>query len=122
MILSVMQSCRDNYPILYVFIQENLSRMPDKYAEWSPQMRDSNREFEKIFIKVIQDGIDQGTIRVTGSAATIAYGVLGMLGWTYRWFNPETSHASAEEIAETFADMVLLGLQRGRRPAKRRPR
>ena len=119
MITSVMQSYRDNYPILYVFIQENLSRMPEKYAEWSRQMRDSNREFEKIFIEVIQEGIDEGSIRNTGSATTIAYGVLGMLGWTYRWFNPDTTHASADEIGETFADTLLLGLRTGRRPPRK---
>lgn len=119
MIISVMQSYRDNYPILYVFVQENLTRMPEKYSEWSREMRRSNREFENIFIEVIEQGIEQGTIRDTGSPTTIAYGVLGMVGWTYRWFNPETSQSTAEEIATTFADTVLYGLQTGRRPAKR---
>lgn len=117
MVMSLMHSYDENYPMLYVFVQENLSRMPEKYAEWSRQMRDSNREFEKIFVDVIQQGIDDGSIRATGAATTIAYGVLGMVGWTYRWFNPETSHADASTIAATFADTLLFGLQTGRRPA-----
>lgn len=119
MIISVMQSYSENYPILYVFVQENLSRMPEKYAKWSQEMRESNREFEQIFVEVIEEGIREGSIRDTGSPTTIAYGVLGMLGWSYRWFNPETSKYSAEEIATTFADSLLYGLQTGRRPTKR---
>jgi hypothetical protein len=35
---------------------------------------------------------------------------MGMLGWTNRWFNPDESAASAQEIASAFADTVLLGL------------
>lgn len=119
MMISVMQSYGDNYPMLYVFVQENLSRMPEKYAKWSREMRDSNREFEQIFVEVIAEGMREGTIRDTGSPTIVAYGLLGMLGWSYRWFNPETSKATAEEIATTFADSLLLGLQTGRRPAKR---
>ena len=111
MIISVMKSYSDNYPILYVFVQEHLSRMPDKYGKWSREMRDSNREFEKIFVEVIEEGMAQGTIRAVGSPVTVAYGVLGMLGWTYRWYNPATATATAEEIGTTFADSVLYGLQ-----------
>lgn len=113
MIISVMQSYRDNYPILYVFVQEHLSRMPEKYAKWSQEMRSSNREFEEIFVEVIEQGIAQGTLHATGSPTTMAYGVLGMLGWTYRWFNPETSPVTAEEIGATFAESVLRGMQVG---------
>ena len=111
MIISVMKSYSDNYPILYVFVQEHLSRLPEKYGDWSREMRESNREFEKIFVEVIEEGMAQGTIRTVGSPVTVAYGVLGMLGWTYRWYNPATATATAEEIGTTFADSVLLGLQ-----------
>ena len=121
MIISVMKSYGDNYPMLYVFVQENLSRMPAKYADWSRQMRDSNREFEQIFIDVIAKGMEEGSIRAVGSPTTVAYGVLGMLGWSYRWFNPETSSSTAEEIGTMFADSLLYGLQTGRRPATRPP-
>ena len=83
-------------------------------------MRESNREFEKIFVEVIEQGMEQGTIRAAGSPVTVAYGILGMLGWTYRWYNPATSTATAEEIGTTFADSLLYGLQTARRPPSRR--
>lgn len=121
MIISVMKSYSDNYPVLYVFLQEHLSRMPAKHAAWSREMRESNREFEQIFVDVIRDGQAQGTIRAAGAPVTVAYGLLGMLGWTYRWYNPATSTATAEEIGATFADSLLYGLQTARRPPSRRP-
>ncbi len=119
MIISVMTSYGDNYPILYVFIQEHLSRMPERYAKWSLEMRDSNREFEKIFVEVIEQGMEKGTIRAVGSPVTVASGVLGMLGWTYRWYNPVTASETAEEIGATFADALLYGLQTADRPPSR---
>lgn len=118
MIISVMKSYSDNYPILYVFVQEHLSRLPEKYTEWSREMRESNREFEKIFVEVIEEGMAQGTIRAIGSPVTVAYGVLGMLGWTYRWYNPATATATADEIGATFADSVLYGLQTAPEPPR----
>ena len=111
MIAATMASYSDNYPTLYVFLQENLSRLPERYASWSQEMRRSNHEFEQIFVEVIEEGIREGAFRAVGSPTTIAYGVLGMLGWTYRWFNPMTSPESAAQIADGFADLVLGGLE-----------
>ncbi|WP_405051421.1 hypothetical protein [Sphingomonas sp.] len=40
----------------------------------------------------------------------MAYGILGLVGWTHRWFRPHESDVSADEIGKTYADMVLGGL------------
>jgi hypothetical protein len=34
-----------------------------------------------------------------------------MLGWSNRWFRPERSDVSAEEIGTTYAELVLGGLE-----------
>lgn len=122
MIAALMKSYADNYPILYVFVQENLSRLPSKDTAWSQEMRRNNKEFEEIFVEVVGKGMDDGSINLVGSPVTVTYGLLGMLGWTNRWFNPETSPVSAGEIAATFADTLLTGLQKDRRSVSRRPR
>ena len=117
MLGSLVASYGDSYPILYAFIQENLLRIPEKHASWSHEMKVSNREFEKVFVQVVADGMRDGTVRDVGSPRLVAYGLLGMAGWTYRWFDPHTSEESSEQIAQTFADTLLFGLQTGRRPA-----
>lgn len=114
---SLMVSYAEHYPILYVYIQENLSQVADKHAAWANDMRRVNREYEKIMIDVVQEGMDEGSVRPIAPAWIVAYGLMGMLGWTNRWFNPGESAATAEEIGAAFADTVLLGLQqpKGRR-------
>lgn len=110
LIVSLMVSYGANYPFLYVFIQENLTQLGKTRPEWSSAMRDLNRQYEESIIGIIRDGIADGSLAAVGDPKTIAYGLLGMLGWTNRWFNPEESLQSAEEIGNTFADIFLTGL------------
>lgn len=106
----LMLSYADNYPILYVFIQENLTHVSDKDAQWAAEMRRTNKEYEQIVVDLVAEGIRDGSMRDVGPPWIVAYGLMGMVGWTNRWFNPDTSPATAKEIAGTFADMLLEGL------------
>ena len=109
---SLMASYAEHYPILYVYIQENLTHVPDKHGAWAADMRQVNRDYERIVIEIVEQGMAEGTFRTGPPAWVVAYGVMGMVGWTNRWFDPEHSPATAQEIGTTFADTVLLGLQR----------
>lgn len=119
LIRALMTSYAEHYPILYVYIQENLTHVPDEHADWARDMRRSNKEYEQIVVHLVQTGYDEGTMRAGAPAWVVAYGIMGMVGWTNRWFNPEDSPASAAEIGQGFADTVLLGL---RAPADRADR
>lgn len=111
LIESLMASYATHYPILYVYIQENLSHVPEAYAPWAADMRRVNKQYESIVIGLVQEGIDAGTIRDVAPAWIVAFGIMGMLGWTSRWFNPENARASAATIGSAFADTLLLGLE-----------
>ena len=37
-------------------------------------------------------------------------GIIGMVAWSNRWFNPHQASASAQEIGSQFADVLLAGL------------
>ncbi len=112
LIVSLLQSYADHYPILYVYIQENLTHVPDEHAEWARDMRRVNKEYEQIVVDLVQSGYDEGSMRPGPPAWIVAYGVMGMVGWTNRWFNPEESPATAREIGTAFADTLLLGLEK----------
>ena len=113
LIESLMVSYADNYPLLYVYIRENLSHIPGERTEWSRYMRNLNRRYEQAIIDIVQDGIDGGTIRPVASARVVAFGIIGMIGWTNRWFDPRRSPDTAAEIGTGFAEMVLGGLVPG---------
>jgi AcrR family transcriptional regulator len=112
LVVALVQSYADNYPFLYVFIQENLSHVPDEHAAWAQDMRRGNKEYEQIVVDLVQAGYDEGSLRPGPPAWIVAYGVMGMVGWTNRWFNPAESPVSAAEIGSAFADTLLRGLER----------
>jgi hypothetical protein len=74
-------------------------------------MRNLNRATSEAVIAIIEQGYADKTFRNIGSARVVAYGVLGLVGWTHRWFRPADSDVSAAEIGRTYADMVLAGLE-----------
>ena len=111
LLVALMQSYADHYPMLYVFIQENLTHVPDEHSGWARDMRRANKTYEQIVIDLVQAGYDEGSLRPGAPAWVVAYGVMGMVGWTNRWFNPAESPVTAEQIGDWFADNLLLGLQ-----------
>jgi TetR/AcrR family transcriptional regulator, cholesterol catabolism regulator len=110
LIVGLMVSYADSYPLIYIYIRENLSHVSDKRSEWSRGMRALNRAIEDAIVAIIDRGVADGSFRNVGSSRIIAFGILGMLGWTNRWYRPETSELSAREIGTTYADLVLGGL------------
>jgi TetR/AcrR family transcriptional regulator, cholesterol catabolism regulator len=110
LICELMASYAANYPLLYVYIRENLSHVDAERSEWSKYMRGLNRRYEEAVIAMVQEGIDNGTIRPLASARVLAFGIIGMVGWTNRWFVPDRSSEDAEVIGAAFAEMALKGL------------
>ncbi len=111
LIVKLMVSYGYSYPLIYIYIRENLSHVSDKRSEWSRGMRTLNRVIEDAIIAIIDEGVADGSFRKIGSSRIIAYGVLGAVGWTNRWFRPERSDLTAEEIGTTYAEMILGGLE-----------
>ena len=106
----LMLSYAEHYPFLYVFIQENLSHVKGSSAAWAAQMRDVNKRYEDVVVSLVQDGDDDGSFRDVGPAWVVGYGIIGAVGWTNRWFDPERSPADAAVVGHTYAEMLLGGL------------
>ena len=110
LVTSLMESYAAHYPFLYVYIQENLGHVGGTRADWSREMRGLNKAYEDAVVAIIQSGIDEGTIRPIAEAWVMAYGLIGMFGWTNRWFNPATSPVDAATIGAAYADILLKGM------------
>ena len=111
MIMALMSSYGASYPLIYIYIRENLSHVSDNRSQWSKQMRALNREIENAIIAIVEEGYADKSFRNVGASQVVAYGVLGIIGWTHRWFRPEKSSESAEEIGKVYAEMILSGLE-----------
>ena len=110
LINGLMVSYAEYYPVLYVLIQENLNHVGPEDTEWAEEMKRVNREYERVLIDIIQAGQDEGTLRASAPAWLLAYGMIGMVAWSNRWFNPNDSPVGADEIGAVFADTLLAGL------------
>lgn len=110
LVTSLMDSYAAHYPFLYVYIQENLSHVGGTRADWSREMRQLNKAYEDAVVAIIQSGIDEGTIRPVADAWVMAYGLIGMFGWTNRWFNPQTSPVDSATVGAAYADILLRGM------------
>ncbi len=110
LITSLMDSYAEHYPFLYVFIQENLGHVGERRSDWSREMRALNKRYEDIAVQMIEAGVADGTIRAVGEPWVMAYGLIGMVGWTNRWFNPDQTPTDAAAVGMTFARMLISGI------------
>jgi AcrR family transcriptional regulator len=111
LVTELMDSYAASYPFLYVFIQENLAHVSEQRSDWSQEMRALNKAYESCVVTIIEAGIADGTIRRVAEPWVLAYGLIGMVGWTNRWFNPAKSEVDATTIGLAYADVLLEGLR-----------
>jgi AcrR family transcriptional regulator len=117
LITSLMASYSAHYPYLYVYIQEDLSKVADRRSVWARQMAAISKRYEDAVIEIVESGFKEGSIRQVGSARVIAYGIIGMVNWTHRWYREgATGMPSAAEIGGSFIEMVLNGLSSDDQP------
>ena len=96
--------------ILYIYIRENLGDVADKRSSWAQYMKQINRDYDNAVISIIEEGYRDGSFQDLGSAKIVAYGIIGMVGWTNRWFKPDKTKVDADEVARIYADMVIGGM------------
>jgi TetR/AcrR family transcriptional regulator, cholesterol catabolism regulator len=111
LITGLMTSYAENYPFLYVYIQENLNTISPDRSPWSREMRKLNKRYENAVVAIVQSGMDEGTLRGDATAWVVAYGIIGMVAWTNRWFDPSSSAVDAATIGRTYADVIVDGLR-----------
>jgi TetR/AcrR family transcriptional regulator, cholesterol catabolism regulator len=111
LIVELMRAYARSYPLLYIYIRENLGDVADKRSSWAQYMKQINRDYDNAVISIIEEGYRDGSFQNVGSAKIVAYGIIGMVGWTNRWFNPDHGSVDADEVARIYADMVISGMR-----------
>jgi AcrR family transcriptional regulator len=108
---TVLSSYEENYPHMFVYIQEDMAQVVTSQSSWAAEMVKKTRRMERIFQSVIEDAIDAGEFRDDLSPRVAAYALFGMLNWTHRWFTPG-KRLKAAELAEVFASIFGEGMRR----------
>ncbi|MGR6330965.1 TetR/AcrR family transcriptional regulator [Sphingomonas sp. XXL09] len=110
LVTAMMNSYASNYPLLYIYIREDLSHVSTKRTAWSDEMRALNRRIETSIVNIVEQGVADGSLRRIGSPRTVAFSILGMLNWTHRWYRPDRGE-TADEIGKIIAEMAISGLE-----------
>jgi len=105
----LMLSYEQNYPHMYVYIQEQMHDIAYAKTPWAKQMVRQTRRFEKIVMTLLEEGVELGVFRSEISPRLAANALFGMFNWTHRWFKPG-GKKSAQEIAETFCNIFFSGI------------
>ncbi len=120
LITALMSSYARHYPYLYVYVQEDLSKVADRKSAWARQMTVISKRYDAAVISIVESGFADGSIRPVAPARVVAYGIIGMVNWTHRWYRVGASGTpSAAEIGRSFSEMVLNGLVPGLVPDRR---
>lgn len=106
---NLLQSYRDNYPHMHVFIQEDPAKI--KVRSGSNDFAELQRRFDRALIAIIQEGVDNGVVRDDLSTRLVAFGLIGMVNWTHRWFHPD-GPVGPDEVSSTFSKLAIDGLRK----------
>ena len=98
-----------NRSFLTVFFSEE-ANLPARFARALAAQKD---RYDKGVESVIADGIRRGVFRDV-PPRLVVFGLLGMVNWLYKWYNPRGPWG-AEEISSAFLAMVEDGLLRRQR-------
>jgi AcrR family transcriptional regulator len=108
-IAGVMGSYAQFYPHIFVFLREDAQSM-SLPADKEVDIVDLSRRFDRALMAIVREGVDAGTFRSDVSPKLAAYGIIGMLNWTHRWFDPD-GLVDASDVARAFATMAIEGLR-----------
>ncbi len=109
LIEGLFSSYARHYPYLFVYVQEDMTRLMNAKTAWSSDMISLGKRFDDAVINIIQAGLDDGSLRTKANAKLLAIGIIGMCNWSHRWFDP-SRRLDGDKIAAAFSDMVIDGL------------
>jgi AcrR family transcriptional regulator len=118
-ILAHLEAFDQHYPHLFVYLHER-EEMKRRFRE---QFRLSPKQYERCWQQILREGVKSGEFRPDLDVQVVSYGLLGMLNWLYKWYDPR-GRLGVREVADQFSTLALAGLAatapKARAPRKRR--
>lgn len=105
----LLQSYADYYPHMYVLLKEDASRLGSLGGP--NDVRELQRRFDRALVAILQEGMDNNVLRNDVSPRLAAFGLIGMVNWTHRWFHPD-GPIGPDEVARAFSLIAIDGLRK----------
>lgn len=104
-ILAHLEAFDRHYPHLFVYLHER-EEMKRRFRE---QFKLSPKQYEQSWQQILREGVKSGEFRPDLDVQVVSYGVLGMLNWLYKWYEPG-GRLGMREVADQFSTLALAGL------------
>lgn len=104
-----------NIAMFSVFFAEE-NQLPSKDFQ---QIRQEKKKYTKLVIKIIEEGIEKGVFQPVDSRL-LAYAILGMCNWIYKWYKPDKEVFSPEQIANHFIALLETGYLVNQQPERQK--
>jgi AcrR family transcriptional regulator len=98
-----------HYPHLFVYLRER-EAVKRRFRE---KIGFSPKEYERYWQQILREGVENGEFRPDLDIQVASYGILGMLNWLYKWYDPK-GRLTVQEVAEQFTALALAGLMADR--------
>jgi AcrR family transcriptional regulator len=109
-IVEAMMAAFDaSYPYLYVWVYEDPSRLEGVAHEAIQEIIDISQRHYELVREVVRDGLSTGALRSSLPAGVLAQHIIGLIAWTFRWYEPG-HELTARQVAAGLADVLLDGL------------
>ncbi|WP_404332688.1 TetR/AcrR family transcriptional regulator [Mesobacillus maritimus] len=92
-------------PHITVFYQESMYLT----REFNQRINEKRDDYRKLLTQVIREGQEKGEFRAEVPAEISTMAIIGMVNWTYKWFNKD-GPLTIESIAQIFNDLLLHSL------------
>src|SRR5712692_686262 len=104
-ILAHLEAFDGHHPHLFVYLRETdeFKRRFRATTQLSP------KQYERFWQQILREGMKTGEFRPDFDVKVVSYGLLGMLNWLYKWYDPR-GRLGVREIADQFSTLALAGL------------
>jgi AcrR family transcriptional regulator len=105
----VVLSYEKNYPYVYLYIQEDMTKLSLDNTAWARDMARKTKRLETIITDVLQKGVDEGVFRSDVPVILMARAIFGMINWTHRWLKPGMRKTDARQTVDAFCAIFFDG-------------
>ena len=105
MILMLLRGIKTKKSSATIFFREMKNLSEDKLMNIIPKRDKFRVRIEQLLL----EGMSKGDFRQNLDASIISFAVLGVVNWSYQWFDPEGKKTDLE-VAKDFIDMIFHGI------------
>ncbi|PXY28434.1 TetR/AcrR family transcriptional regulator [Prauserella muralis] len=87
-----------------IVVLREMHALTGKRARQLGKLRD---EHQNLFARVLEEGVEQGVFRSADHVTVL--GVLGILNWSYVWYDAEKGPLTPDQVADRLIDIVIYG-------------